>query len=175
MTGKDVFRATGNGPVDLVQILLSLLDDAKARWCVIGGLGVNAYADPVISLDLDVVVASDRTDSIAEAARTRGLRVEAHEHSLNLFSSGSDLRVQIRTDPRYQTFLDRAEQRTVLGYPMRVASIEDVLQGKLWASADPARRPSKRHKDLSDILRLVEAHPALEDRIPTALRQELGL
>ena len=52
--------------------------------------------------------------------------------------SGLDLRVQIQTDPRYADFVDRAEIRDVLGTPLPVASLRDVLQGKVWAAQDPS-------------------------------------
>jgi hypothetical protein len=57
---------------------------------------------------------------------------------------------------------------------MKVASVEDVLTGKLWAYMDDQRRASKRQKDLADILRLVEQHPRLLDRLPDELRKMLG-
>ncbi len=47
-----------------------------------------------------------------------------------------------------------------------MAALKDVLQGKAWAVQDPARRPSKRQKDLADISRLLEAYPRLRDRVP---------
>ena len=68
------------------------------------------------------------------------------EHSINLYAPGSDLRIQMQTDPRYQPFVARARRHSVLGYEMPVAAVEDVLRGKLWAHADETRRPSKRQK-----------------------------
>ena len=56
---------------------------------------------------------------------------------------------------------------------MRVALMEDVLQGKVWAYSDEKRRKSKRQKDLADIMRLVEANPALETSLPASIRKEL--
>jgi Nucleotidyl transferase AbiEii toxin, Type IV TA system len=47
-----------------------------------------------------------------------------------------------------------------------VARVEDLLDGKVWAAMDPRRRPSKRQKDLADIARLLEAFPALRERVP---------
>jgi len=47
-----------------------------------------------------------------------------------------------------------------------VASLEDVLEGKVWAAQDPARPPSKRQKDLADISRLLESYPELRARVP---------
>ena len=51
--------------------------------------------------------------------------------------------------------------------------MEDVLQGKVWAYSDEKRRKSKRQKDLADIMRLVEANPALETSLPASIRKEL--
>lgn len=174
MTGKDFMRALANGQTDLVQVLLDILAETGASYCVIGGLAVNAYADPVVSLDLDLVVVADGVEAVRRAAEGRGMTVETFEHSVNLSASGSDLRIQLQSDPRYQAFLPRAAEREVLGYRLRVAAIEDVLQGKLWAWADPTRRQSKRQKDLADILRMVETHPELADRLPAKLRKQVG-
>jgi hypothetical protein len=132
---------------------------------------VNAYVEPVVSLDLDVVVAAEQLAGI-EAALA-GYRVERIAHSLNVSLPGSDLRVQIRTDPRYSPFVERATSREVLGHTLPVAALEDVLQGKIWAAADKARRASKRQKDLADIARLIEAHPHLRDRVPKDLLDRL--
>ena len=44
---------------DLLRSLVSLLDENSVRYCVIGGQAVNAYAEPLVSLDLDIVVAAE--------------------------------------------------------------------------------------------------------------------
>jgi hypothetical protein len=62
--------------------------------------------------------------------------------------------------------VSRATERDVLGVRLPVAHIEDVLQGKVWAALDEARRPSKRQKGLADIARLLETHPHLRFRVP---------
>ena len=56
---------------------------------------------------------------------------------------------------------------------MKVAALEDVLQGKIWAYSDEQRRISKRLKDLTDILRIVETYPALEEKLPDSVRDML--
>jgi hypothetical protein len=173
MTGREFLQAVANGEIDLLQAFLDVLREVGASHCVIGGLAVNAYAEPVVSLDLDIVVATDRVDRVAEAAAGRGMKVERFPHSVNLSAPGSDLRIQLQTDPRYQEFIARAEERSVLGYPLRVAAVEDVLQGKLWAYQDESRRASKRQKDLADIARLVEVRPELESRLPVAVRDRI--
>lgn len=173
MTAKQLLNSLAHSEADPVAALLEVLERTASPYCVIGGLAVNAYAEPVVSLDLDIVVASDALERVCAASEARGLKVERFEHSVNLKSAASDLRIQAQTDPRYQPFIQRAAERDVLGYRMRVAALDDLLQGKLWAYQDPTRRASKRQKDLADILRLVETHPHLRDRLPPHVREEL--
>ena len=54
---------------------------------------------------------------------------------------------------------------------MKVAIVEDVLQGKIWAYSDEQRRKSKRQKDLADIIRLIETYPYLVDQLPDSIRK----
>jgi hypothetical protein len=126
----------------------------------------------VVSLDLDVAVAAGQLPRLESALRDR-FRVERFPHRLNVALAGSDLRVQIQTDPRYATFVDRATEREVLGLRLPVAQVEDVLQGTLWAVLDPARHASKRQKDLADIARLLEAYPDLRDQVPSEVLAKL--
>lgn len=173
MTSQAFLNGLAHSKEDIVQNLLALLAKAEATYCIIGGLAVNAYAEPVVSLDLDLVVVADRIGPLCAVATASGMKVQQFEHSLNLSISTSDLRIQVQTDPRYQDFLVRAERREVLGYDMVVAGLRDVLRGKLWAYADESRRASKRQKDLSDIMRLVETHPELKDDLPRDLVERL--
>jgi hypothetical protein len=139
---------------------------------VIGGQAVNAFVEPVVSLDLDLAVATADL-AAAEALLAESFRVERFPHSVNVSMPGSDLRVQLQTDPRYASFVESASPREVLGLLLPVASLEDVLQGKVWAATDPARRASKRQKDLADIARLLEAHPRLRARVPPEVLDRL--
>jgi Domain of unknown function (DUF1814). len=157
---------------DFLGEFLSILTENKIRYCVIGGQGVNAYAEPLVSLDLDVAVAAEDFDTLVQLLPAR-FRVERFEHSLNLSAVGSQLRVQIQTDPRYAAFVPRAEPRNVLGVTLPVAAVEDVLQGKLWAFLDGTRRATKRQKDLADIGRLIEGYPHLRERVPREVLDRL--
>jgi hypothetical protein len=145
--------------------LVALLSESGLRYCVIGGQGVNAYVEPVVSLDLDIAVVTEDLPR-AEALLGEQFSVERFPHSVNVSLPGSDLRVQLQTDPRYAAFVGRAAFRDVLGLKLPVAAIEDVLQGKVWAARDSERRPSKRQKDLADISRIVESRPDLRERVP---------
>ena len=174
MTGKESVNRLANDKSDIIQILLDILSKTGSRYCIIGGLAVNAYVEPVVSLDLDIIAASQDVDTICKTAKKSGLKVEQFEHSVNITSESSDLRIQLQTDPRYQSFVLTAQQRDVLGYKMEVARLEDVLQGKVWAYTDKERRRSKRQKDLADILRIIEKYPELEASLPQNLQDEFN-
>jgi hypothetical protein len=173
MTSKEFFKAITNGEADIVQLLLDILRESKTPYAVIGGLAVNAYVEPVVSLDLDVVIVTQKIDEICRKVEQKGLKIEKFPHSINLTSSGSDLRIQIQLDKRYQDFPSRAEKKTILGYEILVARKEDIVQGKLWAYQDKTRRKSKRQKDLADIIRLIESYPELKIILPESLQKEI--
>ena len=173
MTGKEFVKRVTHGESDIVRILQDILSETNSPYCLIGGLAVNAYVEPVVSLDLDIVVRSEAVERVCEAARRRGLKVEEFEHSVNITGSGSDLRIQLQTDSRYQGLVGCAEAKELLGYKLSVARVEDVLQGKVWAYMDQTRRRSKRQKDLADIARIVEEYPRLEGRLPEAVVRAL--
>lgn len=158
--------------VNLLDSFVSLLDDESIAYCVVGGQAVNAYVEPLVSLDFDLVVSVDQLPGL-ETKLDELYRVERFPHSLNISVPGSDLRIQIHTDPRYFEFVSRAERRSVLGRTLPVASLSDVLQGKVWAASDPKRRASKRQKDLADIARIVEARPELRATVPAELLERL--
>jgi hypothetical protein len=172
MTEKEFLNSVTNDKEDVLQIFLDALSSTGADYCVIGGLAVNAYAEPVVSLDLDVVVAAKDIEVVWEVLEAH-FEMERFAHSVNLSTNKSDLRIQLQTDPRYQDFVNRAADQRVLGYDMKVARVEDVLQGKIWAYLDEQRRKSKRQKDLADIVRLIETNPSLENLLPEGIRKRI--
>lgn len=165
MLARTFWKVVVADHTDFLDHFLDGLTAQHIRFCVLGGQGVNAYVDPVVSLDLDVVIAIEHSRQVEDWLR-REFLVETFPHRLTVSAAGSDLRVQLQTDPRYASFVMRATERTVLGRRLPVASLDDLLQGKHWAAQDSARRPSKRQKDLADIARLIEAYPELRNRIP---------
>jgi len=171
MTGKEFINAIANGETDIIQALLDILKQTDSLYCLVGGLAVNAYVEPVVSLDLDVVVITRNVELICKKALAQGFKIEQFPHSINLSSAKSDLRIQLQTDARYQEFISRATKKNILGYDMQVAHIEDVVSGKVWAYQDETSRKSKRQKDLADIIRLVEEYPALIEKLPDSIQK----
>jgi len=90
MTEKTFLNSIANGKSDIVQLLLDQLEKLKIDYCIIGGLAVNAYADPVASLDLDLVLTVRDTEKILEHVKNI-FSINRFPHSINLQHADSDL------------------------------------------------------------------------------------
>ncbi len=162
---------TKGGSTDFARLIAAC--ESFGPYCLIGGLAVNCYVEPVYTLDADLVVIAASLPELTARLEAQGFKTEAHKHSVNALAPGSELRIQFTTDERYQAFLARSVNANVLGMQVKVACREDVTQGKLWAYGDPHRRLSKRKKDELDLIRLAESYPELKSLYPSELREQL--
>ena len=172
MTASEVFESvTGSGSSDFA-LLVGILND-RGPWCLIGGLAVNCYVEPVYTLDADIVVASSEADSIKQDLATAGFSIQEFPHSINAQMKGSELRIQLTTDTRYQDFLTETKLLEVLGEQVPVASLSNLVQGKTWAWKDESRRPTKRKKDELDLMRILEAYPETRSLMPEEISKQV--
>ena len=161
MTAKQFFDWQTEGGTDDVMRLVDCLERSDVAWCAIGGVAVNHWAEePVVTQDVDLVVATDQFEKAVAVLTEAGFKAERFAWSINL-RGRSKVSVQISTEDFYREFPGRAQPADVHGILMRVASLEDTLLGKMKAWRDTERRQSKKFKDLGDIARLVESHPHL--------------
>ena len=148
---------TQGGSTDFARLIAAC--ESFGPYCLIGGLAVNCYVEPVYTLGADLVVTAARLPELT-------VHLEAQDFK-------SELRIRFATDERYQPFPARSVDANVLGIQVKVACREDVTQGKLWVYGDPHRRLSKRKKDELDLIRLAEAYPELKSLYPSELREQL--
>ena len=173
MTAKQFFDWQTSGGADDVMRLVDCLERADIAWCAIGGVAVNHWAqEPLVTQDVDFVVATDAINRTVSLLEEAGFRSERFDWSVN-FQGRSKVSVQLSTEEFYREFPSRAVAADVHGILMRVASLEDTLRGKIKAWAAPERRQSKRIKKLADIARLVEAHPRLWESLTDDLKGQV--
>jgi hypothetical protein len=173
MTGKQFYDWQTSGGTDDVMRLVDCLERADIAWCAIGGVAVNHWArEPMVTQDVDFVVAAEAIDRTVLLLGQAGFKSEIFDWSIN-FHGRSKVLVQLSTEDFYRELPSRAVPADVHGILMRVASLEDTLQGKIKAWSEPEQRQSKRIKDLADIARLVEAHPRLWDSLPDNLKRQI--
>jgi hypothetical protein len=162
---------TKGGATRFAQVIQAC--ESFGPYCLIGGLAVNCYVEAVYTLDADIVAIASSLTQLSAHLCEKGFRAEKYPHSVNIMAPESDLRIQFTTDERYQGFLVRSRDAEVLGVRVRVACLEDVTRGKLWAYSDPQRRLSKRKKDELDLIRLAESYPELKSLYPRELQEQI--
>ena len=173
MTSKQFYDWQTSGGTDDVMRLVDCLERSDVSWCAIGGVAVNHWAEePMVTQDVDFVVATDAIERTVSLLEDAGFRSERFQWSVN-FKGRSIVSIQLSTEEFYRDFAAHAVPADVHGILMRVSSLEDTLKGKMKAWSDSQRRQSKRIKDLGDIARLVEAHPRLWDSLSDDLKRQL--
>jgi len=170
MSEAEFFSGLTGSPNDLALTVRALRSTGQP-FCLIGGLAVNHYAEPMVTLDADFAITT--AAGAAAALQTAGFVVEEFPHSLYAVLPGSRLRNQITINSRYGSFPSRAVIGTLLGVELPIACLADVVQGKLWAATDPTRRTTKRQKDAVDIARLAEKHSEVFEMVPLGILQGL--
>lgn len=173
MTAKKFYDWQTVGGTDDVMRLVDCLERADIPWCAIGGVAVNHWAaEPMVTQDVDFVVATDAIEQAVKILTEAGFQPERFEWSIN-FKGKSKVSLQLSTEDFYRDFPARAVPADVHGILLRVASLEDTLKGKIEAWSDSAGRQSKRIKDLGDIARLVETHPNLRELLTAEVKQQI--
>ena len=173
MTAKEAFQKITKGGADDFAEAISICEQTGA-YCLVGGLAVNCYVEPVYTLDADLVVHSEQLEKVRKLFTQKGFKLEEQPHSLNTQLSKSDLRIQFTKDSRYQDFIVRAQIKKVFGIDVKVASLQDLVQGKVWAWSDSERRLSKRQKDQADLIRIAESYPEIQKLLPQDLQKLLA-
>lgn len=173
MTGKQFYDWQTSGGTNDVMRMVDCLERADVAWCAIGGVAVNHWAQQtMVTQDVGFVVAAESVERTVSLLAEEGFRPERFEWSVN-FKGHSAVSIQLSTEDFYRDFPSRAVAADVNGILLRVACLEDTLKGKIKAWSEPGRRQSKRLKDLTDIARLVEAHPHLRDILPDELKKQV--
>jgi len=174
MTDRQFYDWQTAGGGGDVLLLVEALERREIPWCMIGGLAVNHWAkEPMATADVDIVVATNRVEDAVAALEASGFQVERFAWSVNL-KGHSNVSVQISTESFYEEYPKHAVPAEVHGILMRVADLQDTLQGKIKAWREPQRRASKRQKDLADILRLLESHPELHASLPDDVKAKIA-
>lgn len=172
MTAKEIYESVTNGGASDFAIVVGILS-RRGPWCLIGGLAVNYYVEPVYTVDADVVVVAQELAAIADELSGSGFRIEQFAHSLNARRAAGKLNVRFTRDARYQDLITRAKPRVVLGETVPVADLRDIVEGKVWAWRDAQQRLSKRKKDELDLIRIGEAFPELRHEMPREIVSQL--
>ena len=71
MKASTFWRTVTADHAGLLEQTLQILDEAGASYCVIGDLAANAYAEPVVSLDLDLALVPGEVERLGRCSGRR--------------------------------------------------------------------------------------------------------
>jgi hypothetical protein len=64
MRALEFWKTITMDQTNFLERLITLLDQRGIQYCVVGGQAVNAYVEPLVSLDLDLVVAVEQIEEV---------------------------------------------------------------------------------------------------------------
>ena len=178
MTNLQIFESGLHCDGELESVIK--LCEAHGNYCVIGGLALNAYCEPVFTADADIVLAVDidKLKLFRESLKELGFKTKLHRYWLSARQKDSNLQIQITRDKQYSDFPEKAVKKDIFGIPAMVASIEDLTKGKLLAFNSAERSEAKKTKDKLDLIRLgvayfEQVYNMLPDDILIAVKKDL--
>jgi hypothetical protein len=104
MTAREIYDLALRGGGNDFQATVELLDRLGEPWCLIGGLAINVYCEPVYTNDADFIVVTSQLEFVCAELAGLGLTISRHRFSVNAQQPGSHLIVQFTTDSRYKIF-----------------------------------------------------------------------
>jgi len=104
MTGRQFYDWQTAGGADDVMRMVDALERAELHWCAIGGIAVNHWAaEPMVTRDVDFVVAVDEIDRAVAALEAVGFEAVRHEWSVS-FRGRSQVSLQLSVEDFYREF-----------------------------------------------------------------------
>ena len=155
--------------------LARVLDGHGIAWAIVGGIAAQVHLDePQTTLDIEVAVLDRAAPPVAELVAA-GFRHQASFLYSDQWIGAGDVPVQFADDPVWHEGIGRAVRVALGDTTLPILRAIDLLRTKLLAARDPARRKSKRLRDVADAVALVEQTPALLDELSDDQRAWLQL
>lgn len=153
-----------------LRLVADLLEREAVPYALIGGVAVQLHTrEPRTTLDIDLAVPTFADVPRAALLGAGFEHTGRHEHSDNWRAPGSGTlkqRTAVQFSAEDEGIAEAVERATVVdlapGVRLRVASVADLIVLKLAAAREPKRRPSKRERDIADVLALLEDHPEVK-------------
>ena len=79
MTALEAYElTTEGGGTDFARLIKAC--ESFGPYCLIGGLAVNCYVEPVYTLDADIVVIARSLSMLSAHLQEQGFKTEEHPH-----------------------------------------------------------------------------------------------
>jgi len=156
-----------------LALLIRILSEVDVPYVVVGGIALQVHQqDPRTTLDIEIAVVA-RTGIPRERLEAVGFRESGrHAHTDN-WVAPEGTRIQFTDDPAVVPAVERAVVVRIRHLELRVLRVSDLLDEKVRAGRDAARRRSTLIQDLADAQSLIEQNPELERELTREQRELL--
>jgi hypothetical protein len=158
------------GPGDVARVL----DDAKAKYVLVGAHAANGYIGrPRHTLDVDVVVEHPKKAATAISRAFSHLTMRDTPLVIRFYLPDGDEAIDLmkpQGSPLWKRLHKIAKTVEVDGEPLRIPPLEGVLAAKFAAMASPFRRATDKAQDGLDFAKIIEVNK----RVNLTLLKELG-
>jgi len=83
MTARAIYDLALHSGGNDSQAVTELLERLGEPWCLIGGLAVNVYCEPIYTADADFVVIASKLDLVCAELAGVGFTISQHRFSVN--------------------------------------------------------------------------------------------
>jgi len=128
------------------------LQNENCPCLLIGGFAVNEHGYTRNTLDIDFMVEDSALAQVKDLMRKRGFTCITQHENVTFFSMPNDpFRVDFLMvdSSTFEKLSESSEKRFVLGKPVYVPALKDLLAMKIFALT--GNQPKRRAKDLPDI------------------------
>jgi hypothetical protein len=158
MTGRQFYDWQTAGGADDVMRMVDALERAGLPWCAIGGMSVNHWAaEPMVTRDVDFVVAVDEVERAIAGLQAVGFTPERHQWSVSV-RGRSQVSLQLSTEDFYRDFPSRSVPADAHGILLRVASLD---AGRVRRARVPVRMSESFRAGRSSDRRLFGSRPGI--------------
>lgn len=142
--------------------LADVFEKTGVPYAIIGGVAAQVrMAEPRTTIDIDVAI-KRRDDLPRGALEAAGFRHTGEFPYTSNWVGPGGVAVQFSDDPTFGVAIDSALPEPLEGRTLRIITAGELLQSKLRSAAEPRRRPSKRMRDIADVMALIEENPELD-------------
>jgi hypothetical protein len=167
--GETMSLMDGDSKEKPLRLIAEILERERVPYALIGGVAVQVHTEePRSTLDIDLAVLR-YADVPRAALLVAGFEhTGRHDHSDNWRAPGPGplkLRTAIQFSAEDVGIADAVAHAIIVDLDgslrLCVATVADLITLKLVAAEEPTRRPSKRERDIADVLALLEEHSEL--------------
>lgn len=182
MTERELYNHVSKGGGDVIADAVKILRN-ECKFCLIGGLAVNCYVEPVYSMDVDFAVSVCDTGKLLHSFEEAGFHVGERTYSARFscpesmcqIRPGCLARIRIDNESRMKEFPLRADNREIFGEIIPVACLDDLVQERSWFLECPDLDIVSSKKAGLDLIRISMKYPEYLPKMPEEIRCQVEI